>query len=55
MLLNILLVAAAISLVTGIISNGAKTGWIDGLGIFAACAIILTVNTSQNYIKEKQF
>lgn len=43
------------SLVLGIINDGWKNGWIEGASIFLAIAIILTVNTVQNYNKEKQF
>lgn len=50
-----LIAAAAVSLVLGIINEGWAKGWIEGLSIFIAIAIIITVNTSNNYVKEKQF
>ena len=50
-----LIAAAAVSLVLGIINEGLAKGWIEGVSIFIAIAIILTVNTSNNYVKEKQF
>jgi len=48
-------VAAFVSLILGIINEGLAKGWIEGVSIFIAIAIILTVNTSNNYVKEKQF
>jgi len=54
-ILKVLIAAAAVSLVLGIINEGIAKGWIEGVSIFIAIAIILTVNTSNNYIKEKQF
>jgi magnesium-transporting ATPase (P-type) len=54
-ILKVLIVSAAVSLVLGIISEGWAKGWIEGVSIFVAIAIILTVTTSNNYVKEKQF
>lgn len=54
-ILKVLIGAAAVSLILGIINEGWAKGWIEGVSIFIAIAIILTVNTSNNYIKEKQF
>ena len=54
-ILKVLIGAAAVSLVLGIINEGLAKGWIEGVSIFIAIAIIITVNTTNNYIKEKQF
>jgi len=50
-----LLLAAAVSLCIGIYENGMETGWIDGLSIFIAVTIIVTVTSGNNYLKELQF
>jgi hypothetical protein len=47
--------AAAVSLILGIINEGWAKGWIEGVSIFIAIAIIVSVTTTNNYIKEKQF
>lgn len=54
-ILKVLIAAAFVSLILGIINEGLAKGWIEGVSIFIAIAIIVTVNTSNNYIKEKQF
>jgi len=50
-----LLLAATVSLIIGIIENGLKHGWIEGLSIYIAVIIIVTVTSGNNYLKEKQF
>lgn len=54
-ILQILLLAAAVALVIGVIQHGWKAGWVEGLTIFIAVAIIVTVTAGNNYLKEKQF
>jgi Ca2+ transporting ATPase len=54
-ILQILLLAATVALVIGIIQSGWAHGWIEGLSIFIAVFIIVTVTAGNNYIKEKQF
>lgn len=54
-MLQILLLAATISLVIGVLENGWAVGWIDGLSIYIAVVIIVTVTLGNNYIKELQF
>lgn len=54
-ILKVLIGAAFVSLILGIINDGWEKGWIEGVSIFVAIAIILIVNTGQNYNKEKQF
>jgi len=47
-----LLLAATVSLIIGIIENGWQSGWIDGLSIYIAVIIIVTVTSGNNYAKE---
>lgn len=54
-ILKVLMGAAAVSLILGIINEGWAKGWIEGVSIFIAIAIIVSVTTTNNYIKEKQF
>lgn len=54
-ILQILLIAALVSLVIGIWKDGFEHGWIEGLSIFIAVTIIVSVTAGNNYIKEKQF
>lgn len=54
-ILKILLVASAVSLVIGILTEGIETGWIEGFAIFVAVFIIVSVTAINNYLKEKQF
>jgi Ca2+ transporting ATPase len=54
-ILQILLLAATVSLVIGVYKSGWAHGWVEGLSIFIAVFIIVTVTAGNNYIKEKQF
>lgn len=54
-MLKILLLAAFVALVIGIINDGLAHGWIEGASIFFAVGIIVTVTAGNNYMKEKQF
>ena len=54
-ILQILLIAAFVSLIIGILKDGIEHGWVEGLSIFIAVAIIVSVTAGNNYIKEKQF
>ncbi|CDW88443.1 calcium-translocating p-type pmca-type family protein [Stylonychia lemnae] len=54
-ILQILLIAALVALIIGIWKEGIEHGWIEGLSIFIAVAIIVSVTAGNNYIKEKQF
>jgi len=55
LMLRILLAAAFVSLVIGVINDGWEYGWIDGSSIFFAVFIITSVTAGNNYAKEKQF
>ena len=54
-MLKILCVSAVVSLVLGIATEGLKEGWLEGASILIAVIIIVTVTSTNNYIKEKQF
>lgn len=54
-MLKILLMAALVALVIGVINDGWEHGWIEGASIFFAVGIIVTVTAGNNYAKEKQF
>jgi magnesium-transporting ATPase (P-type) len=54
-ILQILLIAATVALVVGIVQHGWETGWVEGLSIYIAVVIITSVTAGNNYIKEKQF
>ena len=53
--MQILLSAATVALIIGIIKDGWEHGWIEGLSIYIAIAIIVSVTAGNNYVKEKQF
>jgi len=54
-ILQILLIAAAVALIIGIWKDGLEHGWVEGLSIFIAVTIIVSVTAGNNYAKEKQF
>ena len=54
-MLRVLLVAAFVSLIIGVINDGWQYGWIDGSSIFFAVFIITAVTAGNNWAKEKQF
>jgi P-type Ca2+ transporter type 2B len=49
------LLAALVSLIIGVINDGIAHGWIEGMSIFVAVVIIVSVTAGNNYAKEKQF
>ena len=55
LIMQILCVAAIVSMAVGIYKDGWEHGWIDGTSIIVAVLIIVTVTVSNNYVKEKQF
>lgn len=50
----ILLAAAAVSIVIGLIKDGWPEGLIEGISIMIALVIIIAVNSGNNWISEKQ-
>ena len=55
MTLIILIIAACVSIVLGIYSDGIQTGWFDGTAILAAVVIVLNVTAVNDLQKDKQF
>jgi hypothetical protein len=45
--------AAFVSLVLGIITEGIKEGWLEGFAIFVAVIIIVSVTATNEYMKDK--
>ena len=54
-MLRILCVAAVVSLVLGVATEGWAHGWMEGTSILMAVVIIVTVTSGNNWIKEQQF
>ena len=50
-MLRILCVAAVVSLVLGIATEGIEKGWLEGTSILVAVVIIVTVTSGNNWIK----
>ena len=53
--LLVLLAAAAVSMVVGIIEEGPEKGWIEGGAIFIAVALVSNITALNDYQKQKQF
>jgi magnesium-transporting ATPase (P-type) len=53
-ILQILIVAAIVSLICGVAEHG-WGGLIEGVSILISIVIIVTVTATNNYVKEKQF
>lgn len=54
-MLQVLLLAAAVSLLVGIWKDGIAEGWLEGVTIYVAVVLIVAVTSGNNYIKQKQF
>lgn len=54
-MLRVLCVAAIISLILGIATEGIEHGWYEGASILLAIVIIVTVTSGNNWVKEQQF
>ena len=54
-ILRILILAAFVNLVIGIVTEGWEEGWIDGAAILVAVVIIVAVTAGNDYVKQKQF
>ena len=53
-ILQILIAAAVVSLICGVIQEGVH-GLIEGGAILSSIVIIVSVTAGNNYVKEKQF
>ena len=54
-IMKILMAAATVSLGIGVWREGLQTGWYEGVTIYLAVIIIVTVTAANDYMKEKQF
>lgn len=54
-ILRILIGAAILSLVLGMVLEGVETGWIEGFAILVAVAVVSLVTALNDWQKEKQF
>lgn len=53
--MRILIAAATVSLGIGIWREGLEKGWYEGVTIYLAIVIIVTVTSTNDYMKDKQF
>lgn len=53
-ILIILLIAATVSTILGVIQDPAH-GWIDGISVYVAVVVIVSITSGNNYAKEKKF
>ena len=51
--MRILVLAATVSLVIGIFKEGLAKGWYEGVTIYMAVIIIVTITATNDYIKNK--
>lgn len=54
-MLQVLVIAALVSTIIGVIEEGWATGWMEGAAIMVAIILIVSVTAGNNYIKEQQF
>jgi len=54
-ILQILIVAAIVSLILGMVIESVETGWIEGFAILVAVAVVSLVTATNDWQKEKQF
>jgi magnesium-transporting ATPase (P-type) len=54
-MLQILLAAAFCSMMIGVYKEGIEKGWMEGVVIFFAVFIIVSITAGNNYIKQQQF
>ena len=50
-MLKILCLAAVVSLVLGILTEGISEGWLEGASILLAIGLIVSVTSVNNYLK----
>jgi magnesium-transporting ATPase (P-type) len=54
-LIRLMAVAGLVSLVLGVITEGFKWGWIEGMSIFFAVALVIFLSSINDYAHEKSF
>lgn len=50
-----LAVAAFLTIITGMVANGPKLGWVEGVSIYIAIFIIVSISALNDWMKDKQF
>jgi len=53
--IRILLIAATLSIIAGIATKGWSTGWIEGVSIYFAVLLIVSLTLGNDYMKNRQF
>ena len=53
--LKVLLAASIVSLISGVLKDGIKSGWIEGTAIFFAVFIVVSISSYLNYQEAEQF
>ena len=54
-LIRLMAVAGLVSLVLGVLTEGLKWGWIEGMSIFFAVALVIFLSSINDYAHEKSF
>lgn len=54
-LIRLMIAAGFVSLVLGILTEGLKWGWIEGLSIFSGVALVIFLSSINDYAHEKSF
>jgi Ca2+ transporting ATPase len=50
-----LAIAAFLTIITGMVASGPKWGWIEGVSIYLAIFIIVSLTSLNDWVKDKQF
>ena len=53
--LRVLLAAAAISFIIGVLKEGIRSGWLEGTAIFFAVFLVVTISSYQNWSQQEEF
>lgn len=48
-------IAAFLTIITGMVAQGPKWGWIEGVSIYLAIFIIVTLTSLNDWVKDRQF
>lgn len=48
-------IAAFLTIITGMVAVGPKWGWMEGVSIFIAIFIIVSLTSLNDWVKDKQF
>jgi len=53
--IRVLLIAATISIIIGVSTSEDGSGWVEGTSIYFACLLIISLQTLNDYFKNRQF